>query len=136
MQTGAVDDRHSGLRGKLTLTKYLADEELEKYAARYPELTIKQLPYTMIEFDDSVADDANVSNLDNKTGYKSVNTYKMSGHVNAIPSQAPPPAKVTKMPTSRKVEIAGQQVEVNNLTGRCTYFLCMTKLNSMPMRRI
>ena len=41
-QTGAVDDRHSGLRGKLTLTKYLADEELEKYAARYPELTIKQ----------------------------------------------------------------------------------------------
>ena len=23
-QTGAVDDRHSGLRGKLTLTKYLA----------------------------------------------------------------------------------------------------------------
>ena len=50
-----------------TLTKYLADEELEKYAARYPELTIKQPPYTLIEFDDSVADDANVSNLDNKT---------------------------------------------------------------------
>ena len=30
-------------------------QELEKYAARYPELTIKQPPYTMIEFDDSVA---------------------------------------------------------------------------------
>ena len=30
----------------------------------------------MIEFDDSVADDANVSNLDNKTGYKFGNTYK------------------------------------------------------------
>ena len=28
-QTGAVDDRHSGLRGKLTLTKYLADEEFD-----------------------------------------------------------------------------------------------------------
>ena len=77
----------SGLRGKLTLTKYLADEELEKYAARYPELTIKQPPYTMIEFDDSVADDANVSILDNKTGYKFGNTYKMSGHVNAILSK-------------------------------------------------
>ena len=30
----------------------------EKYAARYPELTIKQPPYTLIEFDDSMADDA------------------------------------------------------------------------------
>ena len=122
-QTGAVDDRHSGLRGKLTLTKYLADEELEKYAARYPELTIKQPPYTMIEFDDSVADDANVSNLDNKTGYKFGNTYKMSGHVNAILSKRHRVlAKVTKMPTSRKVEMAGQQVEVNNPDGVMTYF--------------
>ena len=122
-QTGAVDDRHSGLRGKLTLTKYLADEELEKYAARYPELTIKQPPYTMIEFDDSVADDANISNLDNKTGYKYGNTYKMSGHVNAILSKRHRVlAKVTKMPTSRKVEIAGQQVEVNNPDGEMTYF--------------
>lgn len=122
-QTGAVDDRHSGLRGKLTLTKYLADEELEKYAARYPELAIKQPPYTMIEFDDSVADDANVSNLDNKTGYKFGNTYKMSGHVNAILSKRHRVlAKVTKMPTSRKVEMAGQQVEVNNPDGEMTYF--------------
>ncbi|MEO4837295.1 hypothetical protein ABHZ30_04675, partial [Bacteroides uniformis] len=122
-QTGAVDDRHSGLRGKLTLTKYLADEELEKYAARYPELTIKQPPYTMIEFDDSVADDANISNLDNRTGYKFGNTYKMSGHVNAILSKRHRVlAKVTKMPTSRKVEMAGQQVEVNNPDGEMTYF--------------
>ena len=122
-QTGAVDDRHSGLRGKLTLTKYLADEELEKYAARYPELTIKQPPYTMIEFDDSVADDANISNLDNKTGYKYGNAYKMSGHLHAIFSRRHRVlAKVTKMPTSRKVEIAGQQVEVNNPDGEMTYF--------------
>ena len=122
-QTGAVDDRHSGLRGKLTLTKYLADEELEKYAARYPELTIKQPPYTMIEFDDSVADDANVSNLDNKTGYKFGNQYVMSGHIKAILSKRHRVlAKVTKMPTSRKVEMAGQQVEVNNPDGEMTYF--------------
>ena len=122
-QTGAVDDRHSGLRGKLTLTKYLADEELEKYAARYPELTIKQPPYTMIEFDDSVADDANVSNLDNKTGYKFGNQYVMSGHIKAILFKRHRVlAKVTKMPTSRKVEMAGQQVEVNNPDGEMTYF--------------
>lgn len=92
----------------------------------------------MIEFDDSVADDANVSNLDNKTGYKFGNTYKMSGHVNAILSKRHRVlAKVTKMPTSRKVEIAGQQVEVNNPDGEMTYFPCMTKARtSMPMRRI
>ncbi|MCE8722013.1 hypothetical protein K0F33_27090, partial [Bacteroides thetaiotaomicron] len=70
-----------------------------------------------------VADDANVSNLDNKTGYKFGNTYKMSGHVNAILSKRHRVlAKVTRMPTSRKVEIAGQQVEVNNPDGEMTYF--------------
>ena len=76
----------TGIRheGQADPDEKVADEELEKYAARYPELTIKQPPYTMIEFDDSVADDANVSNLDNKTGYKFGNTYKMSGHANAI----------------------------------------------------
>ena len=121
--SGAVDNYHSGLRGKLTLTKYMTDEELEKYKARYPELIIKQPPYTMIEFDDSVADEANISNLDNKTGYKYGNMYKMSGHVNAIFSKRHRVlAKVTKMPTTRKVEIAGQQVEVNNPDGEMTYF--------------
>ena len=34
-------------------------------------------------------------------------------------------AKVTRMPTSRKVEIAGQQVEVNNPDGEMTYFLSL-----------
>ncbi|EJW94201.1 hypothetical protein EVA_17692 [gut metagenome] len=122
-QTGAADDRHSGLRGKLTLTKYLPDEELAKYRERYPELTIKQPPYTMIEYDDNVVDDANISNLDNQTGYKFGNAYKMSGHVRAILSKRHRVlAKVTKMPTSRRVEIAGQQVEVNNPDGEMTYF--------------
>ena len=45
----------------------------------------------------------------------------MSGHVNAILSKRHRVlAKVTKMPTSRKVEIAGQQVEVNNPDGEMT----------------
>ncbi len=63
----------------------------------------------MIESDDSVADDANISNPDNETGYKYGNTYvKMNGHVNAILYKRHRVlAKVTKMPTSRKVEMAG-----------------------------
>ena len=38
----------------------------------------------MIEFDDTVSDDANVSNPDNETGYKYGNQYVPSAHVAAI----------------------------------------------------
>lgn len=47
-------------------------------------MNIIQPEYTMIEFDDTVADDANVSNLDNKTGYKYGNDYVPSGHITAL----------------------------------------------------
>ncbi len=132
-------DRHSGLRGKLTLTKYLADEELEKYAARYPELTIKQPPYTMIEFDDSVADDANVSNLDNKTGYKFGNTYKMSGACECHPVQAPPRIgqgdQDAHEPEGGDSRAAGGSEQPGR--GDDLFSPCMTKARtSMPMRRI
>ncbi len=42
----------------------------------------------MIEFDESVADDANISNPDNETGYKYGNTYIMNAHVAAILSRS------------------------------------------------
>lgn len=38
----------------------------------------------MIEFDDTVADDANISNLDNLTGYKYGNSYVANGHITKI----------------------------------------------------
>lgn len=62
----------------------MEDEEAEKYREKYPELNIIQPSYSVIEFDNSVSDDANISNLDNKTGYKYGNTYVMSAHVAAI----------------------------------------------------
>ena len=68
------------LIGDIYLTTYIADERVEKYKAIYPNLNIHQPEFTTFEYDDNVADDKNVSNLDNKTGYKFGNTFEMSGH--------------------------------------------------------
>ena len=120
--TGAIDNRHSGLRGRLRLTKYMEDEEADRYRERYPELEIAQPAYSIIESDESVPDDANISNPDNETGYKYGNAYVMSAHVAAIfKKRHRVLAKVTKKPTSRKVEMAGQTVDINNLDGEMTY---------------
>lgn len=120
--TGAIDNRHSGLRGRLRLTKYMEDEEADRYRERYPELEIVQPAYSIIESDESVPDDANISNPDNETGYKYGNAYVMNAHVVAILKKRHRVlAKVTKKPTSRKVEMAGQAVDINNLDGEMTY---------------
>ena len=120
--TGAIDNRHSGLRGRLRLTKYMEDEEADRYRERYPELEIVQPAYSIIESDESVPDDANISNPDNETGYKYGNAYVMNAHVAAILKKRHRVlAKVTKKPTSRKVEMAGQTVDVNNPDGEMTY---------------
>lgn len=82
----------------------------------------------MIEFDDDVADDANISNLDNETGYKYGNSYVPSGHITAILGQRHRVlAKVTKMPTSRQVNIANTDTAVNNTDGEMTYYPWMTR---------
>ena len=120
--TGAIDNRHSGLRGRLRLTKYMEDEEADRYRERYPELEIVQPAYSIIESDESVPDDANISNPDNETGYKYGNAYVMNAHVAAIfKKRHRVLAKVTKKPTSRKEEMAGQTVDINNPDGEMTY---------------
>lgn len=69
------------LVGTVHLTRYLDEATYADYVASYPSLNIVQPEYTMIEFDDSVSDDANVSNLDNRSGYKYDNDYTPSGHI-------------------------------------------------------
>lgn len=111
------------LVGTVRLTKYMDDESYAKYAAHFPELNIRQPEYTMIEFDDSVADDANITNLDNNTGYDSGTAYAPSGHILQILAKRHRVlAKVTKKPTSQTVNMAGQDVQVNNLDGEMTYY--------------
>ena len=111
------------LVGTVHLTHYMDEEEYAKYTAHFPELNIKQPEYTMIEFDDSVADDANVTNLDNGTGYASGITYKPNGHILKILSQRHRVlAKVTKKPTTTTINMAGQDITVNNPDGEMTYY--------------
>ena len=127
MRTGGVDEEDGNvdtcrLVGTYRLTKYKGDEEYEALQAHFPELNIVQPEYTMLESDESVADDANLSNLDNGTGYKYGSDYKPSGHVAAIlKNRHRVLAKVTKKATTRNVNIANVDTVVNNLDGEMTY---------------
>ena len=127
MQTGGVDENGGNVEscrlvGTYRLTRYVDDETFAAYTEHYPELNIEQPEYTMLESDESVADDANLSNLDNGTGYKYGNDYKPSGHVAAIlKNRHRVLAKVTKKATTRNVNIANVDTVVNNLDGEMTY---------------
>lgn len=128
MRTGGVDEEGGNVEtcrlvGTYRLTKYKGDEEYEALQAHFPELNIVQPEYTMLESDESVADDANISNLDNQTGYKFGNDYKVSGHIATIlKNRHRVLAKVTKKATTREVNMAGVETVVNNLDGEMTYF--------------
>lgn len=75
------------LVGDVWLTRYPTDSDIEEWESAYPSLNIHLPEYTMIEFDDTVSDPANISNLDNATGYKYGNDYVASGHISRILSQ-------------------------------------------------
>lgn len=127
MQTGGVDENGGNVEscrlvGTYRLTRYVDDETYAAYIEHYPELNIEQPEYTMLESDESAADDANLSNLDNGTGYKYGNDYKPSGHVAAIlKNRHRVLAKVTKKATTRNVNMANVDTVVNNLDGEMTY---------------
>lgn len=73
--------------GYYQLTTYLDDDTFAKYVERFDELNIRQPQYTIISCDDTVADDANYTNHDNKTGYEYDNEYQPSGHITKILSK-------------------------------------------------
>lgn len=75
------------LVGKCQLSVYVDEDTIKAYRQHFPSLVIRQPDYTMIVFDDAVADPANISNLDNKTGYKYGTAYKPSGHISKILSE-------------------------------------------------
>ena len=120
---GNTTNTRCKLVGTYHLTKYLDDGTFNKYVERFDELNIRQPQYTMIEFDDTVSDDANISNPDNETGYKYGNTYKPSGHITAILDKRHRTlAKVTRKPTTRNIRIANVDTVANNFDGEMTYY--------------
>lgn len=89
LQVGGVDEQGGNtttcrLVGTYRLTVYLENDLYEVLTAHFPELTITQPTSTCIEFDDSVLDAANISNLDNSTGYRFDTAFAPSGHISAI----------------------------------------------------
>ena len=117
----AVD--YPALAGTVQLTSYMEDEEYAAMQTKYPELTILQPEYSVLEFDDSVSDDANVSNLDNGTGYKYGSDYVPSGHVQALLKRRHRClAKITRKPTTRNIIHAGVDAIANNLDGEATIY--------------
>ena len=89
MTAGGVDENGNytdtcAFVGSYRLTRFVDDETYAAYVAHYPELNITFPEYTTIKFDDSVSDSANISNLDNGTGYDYDKAFVMSGHVAKI----------------------------------------------------
>lgn len=78
---------YCALYGVWELPSYVDDAVHEALSEAFPELDIRQPEYTIIEFDDEVSDPANISNLDNGTGYKYGTDYEASGHIEKILSQ-------------------------------------------------
>ena len=74
----------TGLAGRWILSDLLTDEELAELQAYYPMLTILNMQFSSIVFDDTVEDPENITNLDNNTGYGTDNDFKASGHPAAI----------------------------------------------------
>jgi len=89
MEMGGVDEDGGNvttcrLAGIYRLSSYMPDEEYNAMCAHFPEMTITQPEYTMIEFDDNISDEYNISNLDNRSGNKFGNAYVPSAHVFSI----------------------------------------------------
>ena len=111
------------LVGTVRLTRYMEQERYDEMCAHFPELNIIQPEYSVVVRDTSVMDDANISNLDNSTGYMFGNDYEPSGHVLAIKKRRHRVlAKMTGKPTTRKVTIANTETTMNNLDGEMTYY--------------
>lgn len=128
MTMGGVDaDGNStdtcALVGTVRLTRYMEQERYDEMCAHFPELNIIQPEYSVVERTMGVADDANISNLDNETGYKYGNEYVPSGHVLALMKKRHRVlAKMTRKPTTRPVNIANVETTMNNLDGEMTYY--------------
>ena len=114
---------YPALTGSVELEDYPNDAiEMLEFFERCG-LAISLPEYTMIEFDDSVSDDANVSNLDNRTGYKYGSDYEPSGHIKILLSRRHRVlAKVTRLPTSQNITHAGVDVPMNNTDGEMTIY--------------
>ncbi len=86
--------RCSGLQGRWTFTDLADDETFGALQRYFPALELRNCPYSYIVYSDDEADVENISNPDNRTGFKYSNDaeykqYKASGHFLRLRDSAP-----------------------------------------------
>ena len=70
----------SGITGRWILTELVEDSEVVTLQEYFRELDIYNAQFSQVVFNDEEADSANITNMDNKTGYLFGNAYQKSGH--------------------------------------------------------
>lgn len=85
--SGNIINNHCKICGDYQLTSYIDDATFDIWNAYFDELNLKQPQYSIIYSDDSVSDDKNFTNEDNKTGYAYDKEYVTSGHMKKILSE-------------------------------------------------
>ena len=88
------------LVGTYMLTVYTDNDVLAGWQAEFTDLTIHQSQYTMVEFDDTVNDPANITNLENNT---TGGSYQPSGHISKIRERL--------IPVTGKLNVSTHQFE-------------------------
>ncbi len=79
-----ADTDYCAFVGRVVLDAYLEADELAALRDTFAELQVVNCPWTVVKIDESVAEPASISNLDNLTGYDYDNDYQPSGHVKAL----------------------------------------------------
>lgn len=74
----------SGMTGNWSMSDMVDDATLATIRRYFPELNVYNLQYTMIEFDETVSYDGNITNLENGTKDGVLNGYEPSGHITKI----------------------------------------------------
>lgn len=74
----------SGVTGRWIMEDYIEDEVLDALESYFPQLEIHNSQYSTICYSDAENDTANMSNMEDGTGYKFGNDYTVPGHVRKI----------------------------------------------------
>ena len=79
-----LKDKCDGLTGRYILTRMIEQEEYKKFASYFPELDLHNALYSQYTMSDLETDPKNITNEDNKTGYKYDKPYVPSGYIKTI----------------------------------------------------
>ena len=77
-------DKCDGLTGRYILTRMIEQEQYKKFVRYFPELDLHNALYSQYTMSDLETDPKNITNEDNKTGYKYGKPYVPSGYIKTI----------------------------------------------------